>query len=168
MALLLEADFTFVSLPATDSFLGGRRDVVNPRRGLTPVRALAKGGVNVAYSSNNVRNAFTPFGKADPLQIGNLLAHLIQFGTPEHQADILKMSTNNAARAVGLNDTYGLSVGKQADFMILDTLVVADALLDLPARSWVFKRGRIAAITRRETTICRTCGHAHEPAHSHA
>jgi len=168
IALLREADITIVTLPATDTYLGGRRDVVNPRRGLTPVRALAKGGVNVAYSSNNVRNAFTPFGKADPLQIGNLLAHLIQFGTPEHQADILKMSTGNAARAVGLNDSYGLSVGRDADFMVLDTLVVADALLDLPARSWVFKRGRIAAITRHETTICRTCGHAHEKVHSHA
>lgn len=168
IALLREADITIVTLPATDTYLGGRRDIVNPRRGVTPVRALAKGGVNVAYSSNNVRNAFTPFGKADPLQIGNLLAHLIQFGTPEHQADILKMSTNNAARAVGLNDSYGLAVGKQADFMILDTLVVADALLDLPARSWVFKRGRVAAITRRETTICRTCGHAHEPVREHA
>lgn len=168
IALLREADITIVTLPATDTYLGGRRDIVNPRRGVTPVRALAKGGVNVAYSSNNVRNAFTPFGKADPLQIGNLLAHLIQFGTPEHQADILKMSTNNAARAVGINDSYGLAVGKQADFMILDTHVVADALLDLPARSWVFKRGRVAAITRRETTICRTCGHAHEPARKHA
>lgn len=167
-ALLREADITIVTLPATDTYLGGRRDIVNPRRGVTPVRALTKAGVNVAYSSNNVRNAFTPFGKADPLQIGNLLAHLIQFGTPEHQADILKMSTNNAARAVGLNDSYGLAVGKQADFMILDTLVVADALLDLPARSWVFKRGRVAAMTRRETTICRNCGHAHEPVHSHA
>jgi len=168
IALLREADITIVTLPATDTYLGGRRDTVNPRRGITPVRALTIGGVNVAYSSNNVRNAFTPFGKADPLQIGNLLAHLIQFGTPEHQADILKMGTENAARAVGINSDYGLAVGKPADFMILDTLVVADALLDLPARSWVFKRGRIAAMTRRETTICRTCGHAHEPAHSHA
>lgn len=168
IALLREADITIVTLPATDTYLSGRKDVVNPRRGVTPVRALANGGVNVAYSSNNVRNAFTPFGKADPLQIGNLLAHLIQFGTLEHQADILKMSTKNAARAVGLTDTYGLAVGKQADFMILDTLVVADALLDLPARSWVFKRGRVAAVTRHETKICRSCGQVQHAAHNHA
>lgn len=166
--LLQAADITIVTLPATDVYLGGRRDTVNQRRAITPVRALTRGGVNVAYSSNNVRNAFTPFGKADPLQIGNLLAHLIQFGTPEHQLEILKMSTQNAARAVGLNDTYGLAVGKQADFMILDTLVVADALLDMPPRSWVFKRGRIAAMTRHETTICKTCGHVQSRAHSHA
>ncbi len=159
--LLREADIHIITLPATDTYLGGRRDEINPRRGLTPVRALHAAGVNVAYSSNNIRNAFTPFGKGDPLQIGNLLAHLIQFGTPEHQADILKMSTSNAARAVGLSDKYGLAVGKQADLMILDTQVVADALLDLPPRSWVLKRGRITVVTKFESRICRGCGHAH-------
>lgn len=168
IALLQEAHIAIITLPATDLYLGGRKDVVNQRRGVTPVRALRAGGVNVAYSSNNVRNAFTPFGKADPLVIGNMLAHLIQFGTPDHQAEILKMSTTDAARAVGINKDYGLAVGKPADLMILDTQVVADALLDIPARSWVFKRGRIAAVTKHETRICRTCGHAHEGAHRHA
>lgn len=100
--------------------------------------------------------------------IGNLLAHLIQFGTPDHQADILKMSTTDAARAVGIGKDYGLAVGKPADLMILDTQVVADALLDIPARSWVFKRGRVAAMTKHETKICRTCGHAHAEPHAHA
>lgn len=166
--LLREADIHIVTLPATDTYLGGRRDDVNPRRGLTPVRALHAAGVNVAYSSNNVRNAFTPFGKADPLQIGNLLAHLIQFGTPEHQADIVKMSTANAARAVGIAGNYGLAVGKQADLVILDTYAVADCLLDLPPRSWVFKRGRITVVTKYESKICRTCGHAHTDTHKHA
>jgi cytosine deaminase len=166
--LLREADIHIVTLPATDTYLGGRRDEVNPRRGLTPVRALHAAGVNVAYSSNNIRNAFTPFGKADPLQIGNLLAHLIQFGTPEHQADILKMSTGNAARAVGIAAQYGIAVGKQADLMILDTHTVADCLLDLPPRSWVLKRGRIAVVTTYESRICRSCGHAHETPRKHA
>ena len=63
------------------------------------------------------------------------------------------MSTHNAARAVGLNKSYGLAVGKQADLMVLDTFAVGDALLDMPARSWVFKRGRVVAMTRHETTI---------------
>jgi cytosine deaminase len=159
--LLHEADIHIVTLPATDVYLGGRRDEANPRRGLTPVRALQAAGVNVTYSSNNIRNAFTPFGKADPLLIGNMLAHLIQYGTPEHQAAILKMSTANAARAVGLYEDYGLAVGRPADLMILDTRVLADALLDLPPRSWVLKRGRITVVTKHESRICRECGHAH-------
>ncbi len=158
---LRDADISIVTLPATDVYLGGRRDVINQRRGLTPVRALSAGGVNVAYSSNNVRNAFTPFGKADPLQIGNLLAHLIQYGTPEHQAEILRMGTENAARVIGITRDYGIAVGKQADIVILDTFLVADALLDIPARLWVVKRGRISVVTRHQTKICRACGYAH-------
>lgn len=155
--LLKEADVSIVTLPATDVYLGGRKDDCRPRRGLTPVRALHEAGVNVAYSSNNIRNAFTPFGKADPLQIGNLLAHLVQFGTPEHQAEILKMGTTNAARVVGVSEDYGIAIGKQADIVILDTLTVADALLDMPARSWVLKRGRVTVVTTVESRICRDC-----------
>jgi cytosine/creatinine deaminase len=165
IALLKEAGISIVTLPATDLYLGGRRDEASPRRGLTPVRALHEAGVNVAYSSNNVRNAFTPFGTADMLQIGNLLAHVVQFGTPEHQAAILRMGTVNAARAIGMADDYGLAVGKPADFMILDTFKVADALLDLPARLWVIKRGRIAVVTEHRCTIHRGCNASHQHTH---
>ncbi|VVE77730.1 amidohydrolase family protein [Pandoraea sputorum] len=149
------AGISIVTLPATDLYLGGRKDVQNQRRGLTPVKALHSAGVNVAYSSNNVRNAFTPFGKADMLQIGNLLAHVAQFGVPEHQQAILDMGTHNAARAIGLSHDYGIAVGKQADLIILDTFRVADALLDIPPRLWVIKRGRITVVTRHSCEIHR-------------
>jgi len=155
MDLLYEADISIVTLPATDLYLGGRKDDKNQRRGLTPVSALYNAGVNVAYSSNNVRNAFTPFGKADMLVIGNMLAHVIQFGTPEHQAAVLDMGTKNAARAIGIARDYGIAVGNQADLVILDTYEVADALLDIPSRSWVIKRGKITVVTHHSCDIRR-------------
>lgn len=165
--LLREANISIITLPATDLYLGGRNDTKNRRRGLTPVRSLHEAGVNVAYSSNNIRNAFTPFGKADMLVIGNMLAHAISFGTPLNQAAILDMGTINAARSIGIADDYGVAVGKQADLVILDTYQVADALLDMPARSWVIKRGRITVVTEHKCTIHRhgNCGcpdHKHE------
>ena len=156
--LLRQAEIHIVTLPATDLYLGGRKDVKSPRRGLTPVRALTAAGVNVAYSSNNIRNAFTPFGKADPLVIGNMLAHVVQFGTPAHQAAILQMGTYNAAKAIGIDASYGLAVGKQADIVILDSLQVADALLDIPPRSWVIKRGRVTVVTHYRCEIHRHQG----------
>jgi cytosine deaminase len=168
--LLQKADISIVTLPATDLYLGGRNDTKNRRRGLTPVRSLHEAGVNVAYSSNNIRNAFTPFGKADMLVIGNLLAHAISFGTPAHQSAILDMGTINAARSIGIGDKYGIAVGKQADLVILDTYQIADALLDMPARSWVIKRGRITVVTEHRCTIHRNgcCGHDHdEKQHKH-
>ena len=164
--LLQKADISIVTLPATDLYLGGRKDQKNQRRGLTPVRALHNGGVNVAYSSNNIRNAFTPFGKADMLVIGNLLAHAVQFGTLEHQAAILDMGTVNAARAIGISKDYGIAVGKQADLVILDTQLVADALLDIPVRSWVIKRGRISVVTHHSCDI-RRASSCTIPHHNH-
>ncbi|MGA8078098.1 MAG: amidohydrolase family protein [Xanthobacteraceae bacterium] len=155
IALLQEANVHIVTLPATDVYLGGRKDERSPRRGLTPVRQLRDGGVNVTFSSNNIRNAFTPFGKADPLLIGNFLAHLAQFGTPQNQAYVLEMGTYGAARAMGLEKDYGISVDRQADIVILDTYDVADALLDIPVRSWVIKRGRVVVETHHTCEIHR-------------
>lgn len=152
---LRDAQISIVTLPATDLYLGGRGDERNPRRGLTPVHLLRDSGVNVTFSSNNVRNAFTPFGKADMLQIGNLLAHAAQFGTPHSQAEILRMATYDAARSIGLDD-YGLAEGRQADIVVCDSPLVADVLADIPARLYVIKRGRLTVETSHKTTIHRT------------
>lgn len=158
-ALLAEADVSIVTLPATDVYLGGRGDDRNRRRGLAPVHLLRDSGVNVTFSSNNVRNAFTPFGKADPLQIGNLLAHVAQFGTPHSQAEVLRMATYDAARSMGLAADYGLVQGRRADLVILDSPLVADVLLDIPPRLWVVKGGRVTVECRHETTIHRAADH---------
>ena len=152
---LRDAGIHIVTLPATDLYLGGRKDAANQRRGLTPVHRLRDAGVNVTFSSNNVRNAFTPFGKADPLLIANLLAHVAQFGTPHSQAEVLEMATHSAARAMGIADTYGLVPGRQADLVVLDTTRVSDVLLDVPPRTWVLKRGRVTVETRHECLVHR-------------
>jgi len=157
---LRDAEVTIVTLPATDLYLGARGDDGNQRRALTPVHLLRDSGVNVTFSSNNVRNAFTPFGKADMLQIGNLLAHAAQYGTPHSQAEVLRMATYDAARSVGLRD-YGLAEGRQADLVVLDSPRIGDVLADIPPRLWVLKRGRVTVETRHETTIHRTA-----PVHS--
>jgi cytosine deaminase len=153
--LLRRANIHIITLPATDLYLGGRSEGNNPRRALAPVRALRAAGVNVAYSSNNIQNAFTPFGAADPLQIGLFLAHVAQMGSPEDQAEVLRMGTYAAAEAMGISAHYGIEVGKQADLVILDTRRVADALLESPARLWVIKRGRIAVTTVHTCEIHR-------------
>jgi cytosine deaminase len=152
---LRDARVSIVALPATDVYLGGRGDERNQRRGVTPVHLLRDAGVNVTFSSNNVRNAFTPFGKADMLQIGNLLAHVAQFGTPHSQAEVLRMATYDAARSIGMED-YGLAEGRRADLVVCDSPLVADVLADIPPRLWVVRRGRVTVETRHETTIHRT------------
>jgi len=148
IALLRDAGISVMCLPATDLHLGGRKDETNVRRALAPVRALRDGGVNVCLASNNIRNAFTPYGNGDLLQIAALALPACHLGGADDQASVLPMLTTNPALALRLPN-YGLEVGRDADLVLLDTHRVADAILDLPERSCVLKRGRIVARTER-------------------
>ena len=89
------------------------------------------------------------------LLLGNMLAHMAQFGTQDDQAAILKMATTTAARAIGIERDYGLEVGKWADLVVTDCYEVADVLSDIPTRSWVIKRGKITVITDHSCKILR-------------
>ncbi|NUP45941.1 MAG: amidohydrolase family protein [Catenulispora sp.] len=150
---LAQAGVAVIPLPATDMHLGGRRDEANVRRGVAPVRDLWEAGVTTAFSSNNVRNAFTPYGNADLLDIGLFLAQTGHLSSPDDLARVLAMATTEAAAVVGVAEDYGLRVGAKADLVVLDTLAVADALLDRPVRTAVVKGGRIVARTTKTTAL---------------
>ncbi|TMI91115.1 MAG: N-acyl-D-amino-acid deacylase [Bacillati bacterium ANGP1] len=156
--LLAQAGISIVMLPATDLHLSGRKDRRTVRRGLAPAKELLAAGVNVAISSNNIRNAFTPFGLADMLQIGLLLCHTAHMGSPGEQMAVLRMATVNAARAIGIGDVYGLAAGRQADLLVLDTERVADVLVDQPDRLYVVKRGQVTVTTHRTVEVHRGPG----------
>ncbi|WP_405014765.1 amidohydrolase family protein [Kitasatospora sp. NBC_01539] len=153
LAALASAGVAVVPLPATDLHLNGRADPVNARRGVAPVRELWEAGVTCAYSSNNIRNAFTPYGNADLLDIGLLLAQTGHLAGPDDLARVLAMATTEAARVVGVADRYGLRPGAAADLVVLDTLDVHDVLLDRPVRTAVIKGGRVVARSTRSTEL---------------
>jgi cytosine/creatinine deaminase len=148
IALMRDAGISVMCLPATDMHLGNRKDEINVRRGLAPVRALRDGGVNVCLATNNICNAFTPYGNGDLLQIAALALPACHLGGADDQATVLPMLTTNAAKALRLA-SYGLAIGKDADMVLLDTRRLADVIIDHPDRSFVVKRGRIVAQTER-------------------
>lgn len=150
---LAQAGVAVVPLPATDMHLGGRGDEAAVRRGIVPVRDLWEAGVTTAFSSNNVRNAFTPYGNADLLDIGLFLAQTGHLSSPDDLVRVLAMATTGAAEVVGIADDYGLRPGARADLVVLDTRAVADALLDRPVRTAVVKGGRIVARTSKTTAL---------------
>ena len=142
IALVRDAGITIMCLPNTDLHLGGRRDACNVRRALAPVRALRDGGVNVCLATNNIRNAFTPFGNGDLIQIGVVAIPACHLGGADDMATVLPMITTHPAKALALKN-YGLEVGKDADLVLLDTQKVADAVIDVPDRLFVVKNGRV-------------------------
>ena len=140
---MADADITLIPLPATDLFLSGRGDENKVRRGVLNPIPFVEGGVNVAFSSNNIRNAFTPFGRGDLLMIGAIYEHVAQLGTIANQKMLLDMITKNPAKLFGVEETYGLEEGKKADLNVLGTKHVSDIFLDVPVREYVIKHGNI-------------------------
>jgi cytosine/creatinine deaminase len=140
---MAKAGINLVALPATDMYLSGRQDKKAVRRGVVNPLPFAKGGVNIAFASNNIRNGYTPFGKGDLLQIGYLYEHAAQLGAMPDQKLLLRMITENPAKILGVSSTYGLAVGKSADLNVLGTKALSDIFLDLPEKRIVVKRGRV-------------------------
>ncbi|MGL4675715.1 MAG: amidohydrolase family protein [Wohlfahrtiimonas sp.] len=146
IALIKKADISVMCLPATDLHLGARKDEYNVRRTLTPVRALRDAGVNVCLATNNIRNAFTPYGTGNLLHISMLAVPAAHLGGADDQITVLPMLTTNPAKALGLKD-YGLEVGKNADLVLLNTDKISSVILDMPAPLKVIKGGKIVAET---------------------
>jgi cytosine/creatinine deaminase len=142
---LADAGVGLVVLPPTDLYLQGTA---------APVADLLDGGVATALSSNNVRNAFTPFGTVDVLDVTLLAAHTQPFGTREGIDRLLDRATAGAAAMLGVAG-HDLAPGSRADLVVLDA-PGADhhtALLDRAPRRFVISGGRVVAETATETTL---------------
>lgn len=146
---MAEAQINVMCLPATDLHLGARKDMFNVRRAVTPVRKLRDAGVNVCFATNNIRNAFTPYGTGDLMHIALMGIPVCHLGGADDLPTVLPMLTDNAAKAIGLTD-YGLEVGKKADMVLLDSTSVATAVIDVPERLFVIKNGKVVVETKKE------------------
>ncbi len=149
-----DAGISILVLPATDLYLMGRNDLRNVRRGLAPARRLHEAGVNVAVSTNNVQNPFTPFGDCDLLRVANIFATAGHFGTADDLVLVLRMVTEHGARALRLTD-HGVREGARADLVLLDCAEPAEAVGAIPERLMVIKAGRVTVTNHVETTFQR-------------
>ncbi|MEO1769723.1 amidohydrolase family protein [Candidatus Enterococcus ferrettii] len=151
---MAEAKINVMPLPATDLHLGARNDEYNVRRAVTPIRKLRDAGVNICLATNNIRNAFTPYGNGDLIQIAMLAVPVGHLGGADDLPTVLPMITENPAKALGLTD-YGIEEGKKADLVLLDTKVKANAIIDIPERVYVIKNGRVTVKVDTKVTINR-------------
>ncbi|WP_199255943.1 amidohydrolase family protein [Mycolicibacterium mengxianglii] len=146
IARIADAGVSVIALPATDLHLGGRNDDRAVRRGITPIAELAAAGVRVAMSSNNVRNAFTPFGNVDQLQNALLLAQTAHLSTDAELELVLRMVTTGAAEILGVSN-HVADIGGDGDLVLVDAARPTQAILDQSPRRKVFARGTVVAET---------------------
>jgi cytosine deaminase len=139
---LADAGIGVIALPLTDLYLMGRRDDMNVRRGLAPIRRLLAGRVRVALASNNLRNPFTPVGTADLVDVTTVAAVAAHMGTPADLRRLVDTITVHPAAILRLPG-YGLTPGCRADLVAWDCEHVEEIVAARPPRRLVVKHGRV-------------------------
>lgn len=145
IALIHDAQMSVISMP--DMYRLARNDTQHVRRGLTRVKELLSAGVNVAFASNNVQDAYRPMGNFDLLEEGLVLAYGAHMDSVEELETLLKMCTLNPAKIMKL-DHYGLEIDGRADFVVLDAYYPSAAIVNQAEKLLVFKSGRPVAVNR--------------------
>ncbi len=152
VASLAEARVHVISLPATELHVKGRGDARRTWRGVTRLAELRAAGVNVAISTNNIVNPFTPYGHPDLLRQALVAAMACHLGNLDQLAWLLDLITTNPARAIGLAD-YGLAEGRRADLVVLDARDAAQAITEQAEKLLVIKGGRVVARNTRTSEV---------------
>jgi cytosine deaminase len=149
---LREARIHVISLPATELHMKGRADARRTWRGVTRLGELRAAGINVAISTNNIANPFTPYGHPDLLRQALITAMSAHLGNLDQLAWLPELFTTNAARAIGL-EGYGLAEGCRADLVVLDAADAAQAITEQVEKLYVIKGGRVVARSTRTSEL---------------
>jgi cytosine/creatinine deaminase len=155
MRLLARAQVNVVANPFDNVVLQGRFDTYPKRRGITRVKELLAGAVNVSLGHDSIMDPWFPLGKGDMLAAAQLALFLCHMSGYEEINDVLDLITTNAARTLRIQDQYGIEEGKPADFLVLDAPSAFEALRLIPARLHVFKGGREVAQSAPSKSVLR-------------
>jgi cytosine deaminase len=154
LELLREAGIAVTVVPGAE--LGAARTWWDPptrdvTRAVTNVEALIRAGVAVSYSTGHVCDPWNPYGNADMLRDGLLLAAAYNLGeTSIGSQPILRLGTETPWRSMGLPGPAEVAEGRIADLVVLDAPDAATALRHQAERLYVFKDGE--STLRRQTT----------------
>ncbi|MFC3613773.1 amidohydrolase family protein [Lutimaribacter marinistellae] len=126
---LARAGISVAVLPQTNLYLQGRNAGTPDRRGITRVHELRAAGVNVVVGTDNVRDAFCPIGRHDPVSVLSLTVLAAHLDPPFDE--ILPMITTGAQIALGLapQTVDGAALG---DLLSFDALSTSELLSALP------------------------------------
>jgi cytosine/creatinine deaminase len=108
----------------------GRNSDHNVPRGVTRADRFLDAGVTVSLATDNVMNAFTPFGDASLVRIANLFANIAQIGRPQDLEKCWAMIGPKAAQLMNI-DGYELKVGNPANFLVVASPAAASAIAEI-------------------------------------
>ncbi|HEY1721164.1 MAG TPA: amidohydrolase family protein [Magnetospirillaceae bacterium] len=111
---------------------------------MPPVKRLVEAGVMVFTGSDNIRDAWAPYGNGDMLERAMIVGYRNGLNADADLALALDLATKNATTVMGIKD-YGLRVGAPADLVAVDAGSTPEAVVAHPVRRLVVKRGKVVA-----------------------
>ena len=138
--LFKKSKMNFISPPTENAYLQGRQDTYPKRRGLTRVKEFIESGINVAFAQDSINDPWYPMGNGNMMNILDNGIHLAQIMSPKEIETNLDLITTNGARCLNIQERYGLDVGKDANFIVLD----GDSSFDV-----IRNRARVLASIRK-------------------
>lgn len=109
-----------------------------------PVKRLAAAGVLVFAGSDNIRDAWSPYGNGDMLDRARHIGYLNGLETDADLRLAFDLITRNTADALGLVG-YGIAEGARADLIAVRAEGIPEAVAAAPPRLLVVKAGRVVA-----------------------
>ena len=138
--LLKQADITLIVLPATDIYINGSDYEKLIPRGTVNANQFAQLGVNTTISSNNILNAFTPYGDASLIRMANMYANIAQLSTDDEIEEAFAMISNNAAKLLSLENE--IKVGATATLVVIESKDAIEAIRTNAQALAGFKNGK--------------------------
>lgn len=110
-------------------------------RAFPPILQLRQAGVRVFAGNDNIQDAWWPYGNGDMLQRAMLVGYRSGFYTDEDLRVALHMATDAAAAVLGKSD-YGLKVGNEATFLVVQAPNAAAAVATVPHQRAIVRQGQ--------------------------
>jgi cytosine/adenosine deaminase-related metal-dependent hydrolase len=111
---------------------------------MPPVKRLVAGGVTVFAGSDNIRDAWSPYGNGDMLERAAIVGYRQGLLADEDLALAFDLASGAATRVLGRAEN-AIVVGAAADLIAVPAQSIAEAVAAHPPRALVMKGGRVVA-----------------------
>ena len=146
LPLIAESGVSVIANPLINITLQGRHDSYPKRRGMTRVPELMAAGVNVAFGHDCVMDPWYSMGSGDMLEVAHMGLHVAQMTSQKGIRACFDAVTVNAAKVMHLQG-YGLAVGCDASFVLLQARDAVEAIRLRANRLKVWRKGTLVAET---------------------
>jgi cytosine deaminase len=111
---------------------------------MPPIKRLVAAGVRTFAGSDNIRDAWSPYGNGDMIERAMMIGYRQGLNADADLELAFGLGNRAAAEVLGLAD-HGLRIGASADLIALPVSSIAEAVAAHPPRALVMKRGRVVA-----------------------